>query len=63
MRGSLTIKFGNIGSESITAKVGDFLYMPSGTVHQEVTSPSSDLEAFVVRIGREPEQISIRGPS
>ena len=61
-RGSLTIDFGPGGAESIVARAGDFFIVPSHTIHRETTGPDADLEAFVIRIGGEPEQVDVDGP-
>jgi uncharacterized RmlC-like cupin family protein len=62
IRGSVTIDFGPGGAESIAASAGDFFIVPSETVHRETTGQDSDLEAFIVRVGGEPEQINVDGP-
>lgn len=61
-RGSVTIEFGPAGAQSVLARAGDFFIVPSGTIHREVTSPDTDLEAFVIRLGGEPEHVSVEGP-
>jgi uncharacterized RmlC-like cupin family protein len=62
IRGSVTIDFGPSGAESIEARAGDLFIVPSQTIHRETTSEDSDLEAFVVRVGGEPEQVNVDGP-
>jgi uncharacterized RmlC-like cupin family protein len=62
IRGSVTIHFGPGGGENIVARAGDFFVVPSQTIHRETTSPDADLEAFVVRVGGEPEEVSAEGP-
>jgi uncharacterized RmlC-like cupin family protein len=62
IRGSVTVEFGPGGSERIVAGAGDFFIVPSNTVHRELTSDDSDLEAFVVRVGGEPEEVAAGGP-
>jgi len=62
IRGSVTIEFGLGGAESIVARAGDFFIVPSQTIHREATGHDSDLEAFVVRVGGEPEQVNVEGP-
>ena len=62
IRGSVTIDFGPGGVESIVAAAGDFFIVPAQTIHRETTSHDSDLEAFVVRVGGEPEHIDVDGP-
>jgi uncharacterized RmlC-like cupin family protein len=61
-RGSLTIDFGPGGAESIVARAGDFIFVPSQTIHRETTGDEADLEAFVLRFGGEPEHVSVEGP-
>jgi len=62
IRGSVTIHFGPGGGENIVARSEDFFVVPSQTIHRETTSPDADLEAFVVRVGGEPEEVSAEGP-
>jgi mannose-6-phosphate isomerase-like protein (cupin superfamily) len=61
-RGSLTIDFGPGGVESVEARPGDLVVVPPHTVHRETTGPDADLEAFVIRIGGEPEHVRLDGP-
>jgi mannose-6-phosphate isomerase-like protein (cupin superfamily) len=61
-RRSLTIHFGPGGSESVEARAGDFVFVPPHTIHRETTGPDMDLEAFVIRIGGEPEHVGFDGP-
>lgn len=62
IRGSVTIHFGPGGGESIVARAGDFFVIPRQTTHREATSQDADLEAFVLRVGSEPEQVNVDGP-
>ena len=62
IRGSVRIDFGPGGAESIAAGAGDFFIVPAQTIHRETTSRDSDLEAFLVRIGGEPERVDVDGP-
>ncbi len=62
IQGCVTIDFGPGGGESIEARAGDFFIVPSQTIHRETTSQDSDLEAFVVRVGGEPEHVNVDGP-
>jgi uncharacterized RmlC-like cupin family protein len=62
IRGSVAVEFGPGGSERIVAAAGDFFIVPSQTVHRELTSGDSDLAAFVVRVGGEPEEVDAGGP-
>ncbi len=61
-RGSVTIDFGPGGAESIVASAGDFFIVPSQTIHRETTGQDADLEAFVIRVGGEPEHVNVDGP-
>jgi uncharacterized RmlC-like cupin family protein len=61
-RGSLTFEFGMGGAERAVASAGDFVIVPAQTIHREMTSPDADLEAFVLRIGGEPEHVNVDGP-
>jgi uncharacterized RmlC-like cupin family protein len=58
IRGTLTVRFGAGGHDSVVVRPGELLRIPAGTVHQEQTGPDEDLEALVLRIGRMPEQIA-----
>ena len=62
IRGSLTIDFGPAGAESVVARAGDFIIIPSETIHRETTSTDADLEAFVLRVGGHPEHVNADGP-
>jgi uncharacterized RmlC-like cupin family protein len=61
-RGSVTIEFGPGGADSVVARAGDFFIVPSQTIHREMTGHDADLEAFVVRVGGEPEHVNVGGP-
>jgi uncharacterized RmlC-like cupin family protein len=61
-RGSVTIDFGPGGAESVVARAGDFFIVPSQTIHRETTGHDADLEAFVIRVGGEPEHVNVDGP-
>jgi len=62
IRGAVTIEFGPGGGESFVARAGDFFIIPARAIHRETTDGDADLEAFIVRIGGEPEQINVDGP-
>jgi uncharacterized RmlC-like cupin family protein len=62
IRGSVTIEFGPGGAERLQARAGDFFLVPSQTIHRETTGPDADLEAFVLRVGGEPEHVDVDGP-
>jgi mannose-6-phosphate isomerase-like protein (cupin superfamily) len=61
-RGSITFEFGPGGGQSVVVGAGDFVHVPPHTIHRETTSPDTDLEAFVLRIGGEPEYAAVDGP-
>jgi len=62
IRGSVTIEFGPGGAESVMASAGDFFIVPSRTIHRETTGQEADLDAFVIRVGGEPEHVNVDGP-
>ena len=62
-RGSLTFEFGMDGAERVVARARTiFVVVPAQTIHRETTSPDADLEAFVLRVGGEPERVNVDGP-
>jgi uncharacterized RmlC-like cupin family protein len=61
-RGSITFEFGQDGAESVVAQAGDFVIVPAQTLHREITGDDADLEAFVIRVGGEPEHAAADGP-
>ena len=63
IRGSLAVDYGRGARDRVVGNPGDFLLIPAGTIHRETTGDESDLEAFVFRVGREPEQVDEAGPS
>jgi quercetin dioxygenase-like cupin family protein len=62
IRGSVTVEFGPGGTERVEARAGDFFVVPAQTIHREKTSPDADLEAFLVRVGGEPERVDVDEP-
>jgi uncharacterized RmlC-like cupin family protein len=62
IRGWVTVEFGPGGGESVMARAGDFFVVPSRTIHRELTGDEADLEAFVIRVGGEPEKVDAEGP-
>ena len=63
IRGSVTVEFGPSGMDRVAAGAGDFFIVPSNTVHRELTDEESDLEAFIVRVGGEPEEVAAEAPA
>ncbi len=61
-RGSVRTEFGPGGGARIEARAGDFFVVPAHTIHREATGSDSDLEAFIVRVGGEPEHVDVDGP-
>jgi uncharacterized RmlC-like cupin family protein len=61
IRGSVTIEFGPSGDDRVEARAGD-LVLPSQTIRRELTGSDEDLEALIVRVGGEPEQVDVDGP-
>jgi mannose-6-phosphate isomerase-like protein (cupin superfamily) len=61
IRGSVTIESGPGGADRIEARAGDFFIVPARAIHREITG-DADLEAFVLRVGGEPEYIAVDGP-
>jgi mannose-6-phosphate isomerase-like protein (cupin superfamily) len=62
IRGRLTIEFGPSGTQPLEAAAGDFIVIPAQTVHRETTSREGDVEAFVMRVGGEPEHVKVNAP-
>ena len=62
IRGSITVEFGLDATNRIEAHAGDFFIVPAETIHRETTAGDGDLEAFVIRMGREPEYVDVDGP-
>jgi uncharacterized RmlC-like cupin family protein len=62
IRGSIVIEFGADGGERIEARAGDFFVVPADTIHRETTGPDSDLDAFIIRVGTQPEYVQVDGP-
>lgn len=62
IRGSLTIHFGTGGKDFVVANPGDFICIPAQMIHRETTGAECDLEAFIIRVGSEPEKVSVAGP-
>jgi uncharacterized RmlC-like cupin family protein len=62
IRGSVTIEFGPDGAGRVEARAGDFFLVPRQTIHREITGADTDLDAFIVRVGGEPEHVDVDGP-
>lgn len=60
--GRIRIEFGIDGAEHFEATAGDFFFIPANAIHRELTDNESNLDAFVLRIGEEPEQTNVDGP-
>jgi uncharacterized RmlC-like cupin family protein len=63
LSGRLIVEFGN-EDERVEAGAGDFLLIPSGLVHREITPGEAPAEFVVVRSGGDgPPTIEVDGPS
>ena len=64
LSGRLIVEFGSGGGYTIEAAVGDFLVIPSGLVHREITPPEASAEFVVVRSGGDgPPTVEVEDPS
>jgi uncharacterized RmlC-like cupin family protein len=63
IRGSVTVEFGPGGGDRVVAGAGDFFIVPADTVHRELTGDDADLEAYIVRVGGEPEEVDAVRPT
>lgn len=62
LSGRLIVEFGD--DERVEAGAGDFLLIPSGLVHREITPGEAPAEFVVVRAGGDgPPTIEVDGPS
>jgi uncharacterized RmlC-like cupin family protein len=63
LSGRLIVEFGD-ADESVEAAAGDFLLIPGGLVHREITPGEAPAEFVVVRSGGDgPPTIEVDGPS
>ena len=62
LRGRVTIEYGPVGREAVSAAAGDFIFNPAGMVHREITAPGEPAEFFVVRVGSGPQNVNVDGP-
>ena len=62
LAGALTVESGPGGSESVTGGPGDFLFIPAHTIHREITGEGSEVEAFLVRVGGDPQVVNVDSP-
>jgi uncharacterized RmlC-like cupin family protein len=64
LSGRLIVEFGSGGGQTIEAAAGDFLVIPSGLVHREITPPGAPAEFVVVRSGGDgAPTVEVDGPS
>jgi uncharacterized RmlC-like cupin family protein len=64
LSGRLIVEFGSGGGYTIEAAAGDFLVIPSGLVHREITPPEAPAEFVVIRSGGDgPPTVEVDGPS
>jgi uncharacterized RmlC-like cupin family protein len=62
LSGAVRMEFGAGGRESVDVGVGDFGYIPQGTVHRESNPSDEESVAVVVRAGSGPAVINVEGP-
>jgi uncharacterized RmlC-like cupin family protein len=63
LSGRLIVEFGD-GDDRVEAAAGDFLLIPSGLVHREITPGEASAEFVVVRAGGDgPPTVEVDGPS
>ncbi|MCH0563573.1 cupin domain-containing protein [Streptomyces sp. MUM 2J] len=62
LSGAIRVDFGPDGAESVTARPGDFLRVPAGTVHREGNPSAEPAEALVIRAGTGPSTFNVDGP-
>ena len=63
LSGRLIVEFGTEGA-TVEAAAGDFLVIPSGLVHREITPGDAPAEFVVVRFGGDgPPTVEVDGPS
>jgi uncharacterized RmlC-like cupin family protein len=58
--GSVRLEFGAGGRDSVDARTGDFVYVPRGAIHREVSE--EDCTAVVVRAGQGEPVFNVDGP-
>lgn len=63
LSGRLTVEYGSEG-QSAVARQGDFVVVPPGIVHREITHSDANVEAAVVRFGdgRGPLTVEVDSP-
>jgi uncharacterized RmlC-like cupin family protein len=62
MSGRLRMEFGAGGRDVEETEVGDFLYVPKGTVHREINPLDEEGTLIVARSGTGPPVINVDGP-
>ncbi|MFR9795316.1 cupin domain-containing protein [Streptomyces sp. MS06] len=65
LSGAIRVDFGPDGADSVTARPGDFVRVPPGTVHRESNTSPQPAEAVVVRTGSGqpgPSTVNVAGP-
>ncbi len=63
LSGRLTIEFGEEGELALEGGPGDFLVIPEGLVHREITASDEPAEMVVFRSGGDgPPTVNVDGP-
>ena len=62
LRGTIEVEFGPGGEERITAGAGDFVHVPPGVVHREITTGDEPGELILVRFGPGAPVTHVDGP-
>jgi uncharacterized RmlC-like cupin family protein len=62
LEGQMRIEWGPGGSRSVEASAGEFLHVPSETIHREVNPGDVPVRALIVRIGGGEPVVNVGGP-
>jgi uncharacterized RmlC-like cupin family protein len=62
LRGSVTVEYGETGSQALFGAAGDLIFNPARLVHREITGPGEPAECLVIRVGSGPLTVNVDGP-
>jgi len=62
-RGTLRMESGPGGADVVSARPGDFVYVPRGAIHRESNDGSEESHLVVVRAGQGPPTVNVEGPA
>jgi uncharacterized RmlC-like cupin family protein len=62
LTGALKMESGPGGTKTVTARPGDFVYVPKEAVHRESNPSAEPADLVVVRAGRGESTINVDGP-